>query len=186
MKVTVKNWHAVASWTWTTEDDGCGICHMPLDGCAPNCAGPGDDSPVVWGRVRRPPRPTPRRALLRHARHISAPFTCIVFRSASTTSTSCASRRGLTATRTRVRCAVASGSSLIRTGVVRATRASLPRPSSKPTDNLLRAGTAGAAHLHSLPYPHCCVVCSYHTLALPRHAAPPFVVSAPCSAFHGP
>ncbi|KOO34105.1 anaphase promoting complex subunit 11 [Chrysochromulina tobinii] len=50
MKVTIKNWHAVASWTWTTEDDVCGICHMPLDGCAPGAAGPGDDSPVVWGR----------------------------------------------------------------------------------------------------------------------------------------
>jgi hypothetical protein len=80
MKVTIKNWHAVASWTWTTEDDVCGICRawlsslpvlsesfvprsltcislctladMPLDGCAPGAAGPGDDSPVVWGRVR--------------------------------------------------------------------------------------------------------------------------------------
>ena len=52
MQVEVKNWHAVASWTWTTEDDVCGICHMPLDGCAPGAAGPGDDSPVVWGRVR--------------------------------------------------------------------------------------------------------------------------------------
>ena len=51
MKVTIKNWHAVASWTWTTEDDVCGICHMPLDGCAPGATGPGDDSPVVWGRV---------------------------------------------------------------------------------------------------------------------------------------
>ena len=53
MKVKIVNWHAVASWTWTTEDDVCGICHMPLDGCAPGAAGPGDDSPVVWGRVRR-------------------------------------------------------------------------------------------------------------------------------------
>ena len=52
MKCEIKNWHAVASWTWTTEDDVCGICHMPLDGCAPGAAGPGDDSPVVWGRVR--------------------------------------------------------------------------------------------------------------------------------------
>ena len=52
MKVEIKNWHSVASWTWTTEDDVCGICHMPLDGCAPGAAGPGDDSPVVWGRVR--------------------------------------------------------------------------------------------------------------------------------------
>ena len=55
MKVDVKCWHAVASWTWTTEDDVCGICHMPLDGCAPGAAGPGDDSPVVWGRVCRAP-----------------------------------------------------------------------------------------------------------------------------------
>ena len=52
MQVTVKSWHAVASWTWTSEDDVCGICHMPLDGCAPGAPGPGDDSPVVWGRVR--------------------------------------------------------------------------------------------------------------------------------------
>jgi len=52
MKVTIKSWHAVASWTWTTEDDVCGICHMALDGCAPGAVGPGDDSPVVWGRVR--------------------------------------------------------------------------------------------------------------------------------------
>ena len=53
MKVHIKNWHAVASWTWTTEDDVCGICHMALDGCAPGAVGPGDDSPVVWGRVIR-------------------------------------------------------------------------------------------------------------------------------------
>lgn len=30
MKVTIKNWHAVASWTWTTEDDVCGICRAWL------------------------------------------------------------------------------------------------------------------------------------------------------------
>lgn len=88
MKVEIKNWHgvalfadaptlpslcrhdpssrlpgvaAVASWTWTSEDDVCGICHMPLDGCAPGAIGPGDDSPVVWGRVRAPPQlRTPR------------------------------------------------------------------------------------------------------------------------------
>ena len=45
---------AVGVWTWNAgdKDDVCGICHMPLDGCAPGAAGPGDDSPVVWGRVR--------------------------------------------------------------------------------------------------------------------------------------
>eukprot|EP00962_Isochrysis_galbana_P008718 scaffold2426_cov84-Isochrysis_galbana.AAC.3 len=53
MEVKIKAWHAVASWTWTTEDDVCGICHMQLDGCAPGAPGPGDDSPVVWGRVSR-------------------------------------------------------------------------------------------------------------------------------------
>jgi anaphase-promoting complex subunit 11 len=50
LKVTIKSWHAVASWTWAAEDDVCGICHTPLDGCAPGAPGPGDDSPVVWGK----------------------------------------------------------------------------------------------------------------------------------------
>lgn len=50
LKVTVKRWTAVASWTWTADDDVCGICHMALDGCAPGAPGPGDDSPVVWGK----------------------------------------------------------------------------------------------------------------------------------------
>ena len=50
MKVLVKDWHAGAAWTWTTEDDVCGICHTLLDGAAPNATGPGDDSPVVWGK----------------------------------------------------------------------------------------------------------------------------------------
>ena len=49
-KINIKNWHGVASWTWTTEDDLCGICHMALDGSAPGAPGPGDDSPVVWGK----------------------------------------------------------------------------------------------------------------------------------------
>eukprot|EP00966_Prymnesium_polylepis_P089061 2061358-Prymnesium_polylepis.1 len=62
MKVEIKSWHAVGSWTWTTEDDVCGICHMALDGCAPGAAGPGDDSAVVWGRVcrSRPARRAPQ------------------------------------------------------------------------------------------------------------------------------
>mmetsp|Transcript_28210 Transcript_28210/g.70972 ORF Transcript_28210/g.70972 Transcript_28210/m.70972 type:complete len:100 (+) Transcript_28210:115-414(+) len=50
LKVTVKRWSAVASWTWAADDDVCGICHMALDGCAPGAPGPGDDSPVVWGK----------------------------------------------------------------------------------------------------------------------------------------
>ena len=51
MKVTIKNWHAVACWTWTTEEDLCGICHQALDDSAPGAAGPGDESTVVWGKV---------------------------------------------------------------------------------------------------------------------------------------
>ena len=68
MRGEIKNWHAVASWTWTSEDDVCGICHMALDGCAPGAIGPGDDSPVVWGRVRRRhrARPTTRPARPEH------------------------------------------------------------------------------------------------------------------------
>ena len=34
-EVTVKNWHAVANWTWDAGDDVCGICRMPFDGCVP-------------------------------------------------------------------------------------------------------------------------------------------------------
>ncbi len=33
-EVAVKNWHAVANWTWDAGDDVCGICRMPFDGCA--------------------------------------------------------------------------------------------------------------------------------------------------------
>jgi anaphase-promoting complex subunit 11 len=49
LKVTVKHWHAAASWTWNAGDDVCGICRMPFDGCPPGSKFPGDDSPVVWG-----------------------------------------------------------------------------------------------------------------------------------------
>ncbi|KAJ5077437.1 anaphase-promoting complex subunit 11 [Anaeramoeba ignava] len=48
--VTIKKWHTVSSWTWGAGDDNCGICQMPLDGCAPECQFPGDDCPIVWGK----------------------------------------------------------------------------------------------------------------------------------------
>ena len=35
-EVTVKNWHAVANWTWDAGDDVCGICRMPFDGRVPS------------------------------------------------------------------------------------------------------------------------------------------------------
>ena len=131
MKIEIKNWHgthatllrlclephsdarlvcacaaAVASWTWTSEDDVCGICHMALDGCAPGAPGPGDDSPVVWGRVRclthLAGRPCARRTPTLSTRALGV-------RSVRTTSTSCASTRGYT-TRTPAPSAAASGS----------------------------------------------------------------------------
>jgi anaphase-promoting complex subunit 11 len=57
MKVTVKHWHAVAQWRWDTgaaESDGndaenedvCGICRVPYEGCCPSCKMPGDDCPL--------------------------------------------------------------------------------------------------------------------------------------------
>ncbi|KAK9796647.1 hypothetical protein WJX73_008340 [Symbiochloris irregularis] len=48
-KVDIKDWHAIATWTWNAGDDVCGICRMPFDGCPPDGKFPGDDSPVVWG-----------------------------------------------------------------------------------------------------------------------------------------
>jgi anaphase-promoting complex subunit 11 len=28
MKVEIDEWHAVATWTWSAEDDACGICRF--------------------------------------------------------------------------------------------------------------------------------------------------------------
>ncbi|KAI4463593.1 ring box [Holotrichia oblita] len=39
----------VATWKWIANDDNCGICRMPFDGCCPDCKLPGDDCPLVWG-----------------------------------------------------------------------------------------------------------------------------------------
>ncbi|XP_064609992.1 LOW QUALITY PROTEIN: anaphase-promoting complex subunit 11-like [Liolophura sinensis] len=48
MKVTVKSRIAVAAWRWIANDENCGICRMPFDGCCPDCKLPGDDCPLVW------------------------------------------------------------------------------------------------------------------------------------------
>ncbi|KAJ1628906.1 hypothetical protein T492DRAFT_566334, partial [Pavlovales sp. CCMP2436] len=53
LKVTVKSWTTVAWWTWGADEDVdalCGICAQALDGCASGAPGPGDDSPVAWGK----------------------------------------------------------------------------------------------------------------------------------------
>mmetsp|Transcript_10187 Transcript_10187/g.21749 ORF Transcript_10187/g.21749 Transcript_10187/m.21749 type:complete len:87 (-) Transcript_10187:112-372(-) len=49
MIVKVDEWHAVATWTWGAEDDACGICRLPFDGCCPDCKMPGDDCPIATG-----------------------------------------------------------------------------------------------------------------------------------------
>lgn len=44
MKVTIKEWNAVASWRWDMpEDEVCGICRVQFDGTCPTCKFPGDD-----------------------------------------------------------------------------------------------------------------------------------------------
>ncbi|QKX64558.1 uncharacterized protein TRUGW13939_11733 [Talaromyces rugulosus] len=44
MKVTIKEWNAVASWRWNMpEDEVCGICRVQFDGTCPTCKFPGDD-----------------------------------------------------------------------------------------------------------------------------------------------
>eukprot|EP00890_Picochlorum_soloecismus_P002507 jgi/Picsp_1/3257/NSC_06097-R1_anaphase promoting complex subunit 11 len=47
--VEIKQWRAVASWTWNAGDDVCGICRNVFDSCSPEAKFPGDDCPVVWG-----------------------------------------------------------------------------------------------------------------------------------------
>ncbi|KAF4526128.1 hypothetical protein B566_EDAN012438 [Ephemera danica] len=46
MKVTIRCWAGVATWRWVANDDNCGICRMPFDGCCPECKLPGDDCPL--------------------------------------------------------------------------------------------------------------------------------------------
>jgi len=44
MKVTLKEWNAIATWHWDMpEDEVCGICRVQFDGTCPTCKFPGDD-----------------------------------------------------------------------------------------------------------------------------------------------
>ena len=44
MKVTIKQWNAIATWRWDMPDDEvCGICRVQFDGTCPTCKFPGDD-----------------------------------------------------------------------------------------------------------------------------------------------
>jgi anaphase-promoting complex subunit 11 len=50
MKVTIKQWNAVALWKWDVpEDEVCGICRVQFDGTCPTCKYPGDDCPLISG-----------------------------------------------------------------------------------------------------------------------------------------
>ncbi|KAJ3297059.1 hypothetical protein BCR33DRAFT_718540 [Rhizoclosmatium globosum] len=61
MKVKIKQWNGVAVWRWETkqssqvdddDDDVCGICRGPFDGCCPDCKTPGDDCSIVIGECK--------------------------------------------------------------------------------------------------------------------------------------
>jgi hypothetical protein len=52
MKVTIKEWNAVASWRWNMpEDEVCGICRVQFDGTCPTCKFPGDDCSLCMFRT---------------------------------------------------------------------------------------------------------------------------------------
>ncbi|KAI8833989.1 anaphase-promoting complex subunit Apc11, partial [Chytriomyces cf. hyalinus JEL632] len=58
-----KRWDGVAVWKWETrpgsaandiddEDDVCGICRAPFDGCCPDCKTPGDECAIIIGECK--------------------------------------------------------------------------------------------------------------------------------------
>ncbi|EPZ34667.1 TPR-like protein [Rozella allomycis CSF55] len=57
----VIGWKTAAIWKWNVEDDVCGICRAPFEGCCPECKIPGDDCSlskmvvvyfIVWGACK--------------------------------------------------------------------------------------------------------------------------------------
>lgn len=47
MRVTLKQWSAVAAWRWDMPaDDMCGICRNPYDSTCSACKFPGDACPL--------------------------------------------------------------------------------------------------------------------------------------------
>ncbi|EGE00761.1 Anaphase promoting complex subunit Apc11, putative [Trichophyton tonsurans CBS 112818] len=51
MKVSIKQWNAVATWRWDMpEDDVCGICRVQFDGTCPTCKYPGDECTLLIGK----------------------------------------------------------------------------------------------------------------------------------------
>ncbi|KAI3352247.1 hypothetical protein L3Q82_005226 [Scortum barcoo] len=35
-QVKIRQWSGVASWLWVANDENCGICRMPFNGCCPD------------------------------------------------------------------------------------------------------------------------------------------------------
>ncbi|KAF2141079.1 uncharacterized protein K452DRAFT_299128 [Aplosporella prunicola CBS 121167] len=51
MRVTLKQWSAVAAWRWDMPaDDMCGICRNPYDSTCSACKFPGDACPLLMGQ----------------------------------------------------------------------------------------------------------------------------------------
>ncbi|KAL7779187.1 hypothetical protein CFE70_008690 [Pyrenophora teres f. teres 0-1] len=49
MKVTIREWNAVAAWHWDMpDDDVCGICRNPYDSTCSKCKFPGDECPLSF------------------------------------------------------------------------------------------------------------------------------------------
>lgn len=47
MKVTIKQWNAVATWKWDVKgEEVCGICREKFEGTCPKCKYPGDNCPL--------------------------------------------------------------------------------------------------------------------------------------------
>lgn len=54
LRVNITRWHGVAYWSWNAGDgEVCGICQGSFEGCSPGVKYPGDESPVVWGKVNK-------------------------------------------------------------------------------------------------------------------------------------
>jgi anaphase-promoting complex subunit 11 len=57
MKVTIREWNAVAAWRWDMpDDDVCGICRNPYDSTCSKCKFPGDECPLRKLRLDEPRR----------------------------------------------------------------------------------------------------------------------------------
>ena len=52
MKVKIKSWQAVGTWTWNIDLPQCTICQLIFESPCPSCKLPGDDCPPVEGKCK--------------------------------------------------------------------------------------------------------------------------------------